>query len=309
MYVCVFVYLYICSFYIMCILYVYYMYNKCILYVYYVYIICILYVYICIVYVYYMYIICILYVFCMYFMYIVCILYVYFMYSICIYVCIYVCVYISLFTYIYIYIYIYIYAYMRLKVYAWQPATGQKKARAREDGKAGRNGGLMQEFVANTSGRWGIWGRPSWHLLQPMNTYTHWIYIWHYIYIYIYDTYILRESGRERVFLVQEYKWHKVWQEQSLAQEGRMLPFPSCMFIFCAVPSCLGWWFLPTKNFKLVWKHPSHSQCWLPSCFTFRLICNGQRPFSLWLSTFIDETTPNHISIGLLILDISLFYL
>ena len=310
MYICMYVYLFICI-YVVFILCVYYMYIICIInvyyMVYYVYIICILYVYICIVYVYYMYIICILYVFCMYIMYIVCILYVYFMYSICIYVCIYVCVYISLFTYIYIYIYIY--AYMRLKVYAWQPATGQKKARAREDGKAGRNGGLMQEFVANTSGRWGIWGRPSWHLLQPMNTYTHWIYIWHYIYIYIYDTYILRESGRERVFLVQEYKWHKVWQEQSLAQEGRMLPFPSCMFIFCAVPSCLGWWFLPTKNFKLVWKHPSHSQCWLPSCFTFRLICNGQRPFSLWLSTFIDETTPNHISIGLLILDISLFYL
>jgi hypothetical protein len=167
------------------------------------------------------------------------------------------------------------------------------------------------------------WCRNLWQILRADEEsgavragifYNLWIHIhiesiYDTIYIYIYDTYILRESGRERVFLVQEYKWHKVWQEQSLAQEGRMLPFPSCMFIFCAVPSCLGWWFLPTKNFKLVWKHPSHSQCWLPSCFTFRLICNGQRPFSLWLSTFIDETTPNHISIGLLILDISLFYL
>jgi hypothetical protein len=146
------------------------------------------------------------------------------------YVCIYVCVYISLFTNIYIYIYNYIYAYMRLKVYAWQPATGQKKVRAREDGKAGRNGGLMQEFVANTSGRWGIWGRPSWHLLQPMNTYTHWIYIWHYIYTYMIHISWGSPGGRE-CFLYKSISGTRCGRSSLLPRKAECCLFhPACSY-------------------------------------------------------------------------------
>ena len=150
------------------------------------------------------------------------------------------CMCISFIIYIYLYLHIYLYlcihAFKGLRLTAGhrpKKSKGEGRWKSREEcwidaGICGKYFGQMRNLGPSELASF-----TTYEYIYTLNLYMT-------LYIYIYDTYILRESGRERVFLVQEYKWHKVWQEQSLAQEGRMLPFPSCMFIFCAVPSCLG---------------------------------------------------------------------